>query len=97
MHKPHDDPLHRHERQFFVHLSPNHGWVDDQTGRDVVEGDEDGVGEEEDLGNVHAPDGGVVEGALEPLGGVRGREVGRKVGELAGEGADAFASVMFGL
>ena len=76
MHKPHDNPLHRHEGHFLVHLSPNHGRVDDQTGCDVVEGDEYGVGEQEHLWDVHAADGGVVEGALEPLRGISGREVG---------------------
>lgn len=68
MHKPHDNPLHSHERQFLVHLPPDHGRIDDQTRRDVVEGDEDGVSEEEHLRDVHAADGGIVKGALEPLG-----------------------------
>ena len=96
MHKPHDDPLHRHKRQFLVHLPPDHRWIDDQAGCDVVEGDEDGVGEQEHLRQVHAADGGVVKGALQPLGGIGGREVGIKVGEFAGEGTDAFTSLAFG-
>lgn len=48
-------------------MGSDHGGEDDEAVGDVVEEDEEGVGEEEHFRDVDAPDRAVVEGALEPL------------------------------
>lgn len=67
VHEFHDDVFRGHEREFLVQLGSDHGGEDDEAVGDVVEEDEEGVGEEEHFRDVDAPDGAVVEGALEPL------------------------------
>ena len=71
----HDDGFCDHEGEFFLDACVDALGVDDEAGGDVVEGEEDGVGEEEHLGDVDAADGAVVECTLHPL-----------VGEGVGEG-----------
>ncbi len=67
VHEFHDDVFRGHEGEFFLQLGSDHGGEDDEAVGDVVEEDEEGVGEEEHFGDVDAPDGAVVEGTLEPL------------------------------
>ena len=85
-----DDVFRRQERQFLHKLSVDHGGEDDKPAGDVVEAEEDGVGQKEHLGDIHATAGAVVEGALEPLLGIEGGEVGVEVCEFAAEAADSF-------
>ena len=86
----HDDVFRRDERDFLLDLGPDHGGEDDEAVGDVVEEDEEGVGQEEHLRDVDPSDGAVVEGALEPLARKGVGEIGREVAQLTSEGADAF-------
>lgn len=85
----HEDGLGSHEGQLLVDAGADDLGVDDEAVSDVVEGEQDGVGQQEHLGDVHAADGAVVERALEPLRLEGVAEVNRQVGQLAGEGGDA--------
>lgn len=67
VHKLHDDVFRGHEGEFLLQLRADHGWEDDDAVGDVVEEDEEGVGEEEHFGDVDAADGAVIQGAFEPL------------------------------
>ena len=68
------------------------GGVDDETGGDVVEEDEEGVGAEVHVWDEEAADGAIVEGTLEPLGGVGVGGVFVEVGEMTAETAEAFGA-----
>jgi len=88
-----EDFLAGHVGQLLHQLGVDDGGEDDEAVADVVEAGDDGVGEEEHLRNVHAADGAVVEGALEPLRRKGLAEVGRDVAELAAQAADALGTV----
>ena len=90
IHKADDDVFCRQEGQFLHQLSVNHSREDDEPAGDVIQAEEDRVGQEEHLGDIHAAAGAVVEGALEPLLGVEGGEVGVEVCKFAAEATDSF-------
>ena len=88
----HEDRLGRHEGQLLVDAGADNVGIHNKTVGNVVEGQQDGISQQEHLGDVHAADGAVVERALEPLGLEGGREVGRQAGELAAQGRDALGT-----
>ncbi len=65
----HEDVLGGHEGKLGLEVGFDGLGVDDQTGGDVVEDIEDAIEREEGFGEDHAAIGGVIERALEPLGG----------------------------
>lgn len=58
----HDDGLGDHEGQFCLDMAGNDLGVHNQTIRNVVEADQNGVGEKERLGDINAADSAVIEG-----------------------------------
>jgi hypothetical protein len=62
--------LRGHEGELIVDVALDDFGVDNETGRDVVQEDETGVGGQVQLGNADTADGTVIEGSLEPLSGV---------------------------
>lgn len=93
----HDDVLRGHEGEFLVELRLDDGGEDDEAVGDVVESNEDGVAEQEHFWNVHSSDGGIVEGALQPLVCKGVGEVGGQVAQLSAETADSLAPHGVGL
>ena len=63
----HDDILGGHEREFVIQPPGDDLGVDYESGGDVIEDVEACVGGEEDFRDGEAADGGIVEGAFEPL------------------------------
>ncbi len=74
-------------------MRADHGREDDDAVGDVVEENEQRVGQEEHFWDVDATDGAVVQRAFEPLRRKCVREVGGDVAEFAAERADSFGSL----
>lgn len=89
----HDDVLHRHEGKLLLELGPDHGRIRHQAVSDIVEADQDRIGQQEHLRDVDPANRAVVESALEPLVGICFVEVRHEILQFAAKGADAFGSM----
>ena len=91
-HRVHHDVLAGHEGQLLQHVLLNDLGVDHQAGGHVAVDVQDGVHRQEGLGDGDALVGGVVQGALKPLGGGGDGGVARVHDDVPGQGADALAA-----
>ncbi len=91
-HAGHEDLFRGHEGQLGKQVLFDLLRVDDHISGNIDVQLEDRVAEQEGLGQVHAADGRVVQGALEPLVGRGGREIGGQAHEFAGEAGHPLAA-----
>lgn len=76
-----------HEGKLIIDVALDDLGVDNEAGADVVEEDETGIRSQVQLGNADTADGAVIEGSLEPLGGVGVQTILGEVLQVTTQGA----------
>ena len=91
-HAGHEDCFRCHERQFFTQMLFDLFRINNHITGYIYVKLEHGVGKKKSLSHIHATNGGIVEGALEPLVGGRGGEIGGQPHELTSQAGHPFGS-----